>query len=197
MAEQGFSGSSLSGSVAIWLMIVISTESARAEEIYKKLDFKSELAVARVAKGFVLSREGRFDEARTDLEAALSVLEGTGSQTNQANAAAELARVERLTGNPGRAEELLKRSIDLLENDRDPHVIAWSTREMGLLYVKKAPRKAEKLLREAIELFMLTSEVIELAHTYRHLGDLLIEQGRTDKGHEAHRQGLLVLERGL
>ena len=169
----------------------------RAEEIYKKLDFKSELAVARVAKGFVLSREERFDEARTDLEAALSVLENTGSVANQANAAAELARVERLSGNPERAEELLKRSIDLLEDDRDPHVVAWCTRELGLLYVKEAPRKAEKLLREAIELFMLTSEVVELAHTYRHLGDLLIEQGQPDKGHEAHRQGLLMLERGL
>lgn len=170
---------------------------ARAEEIYKKLDFKSELAVAQVAKGFVLSREGRFDEARTDLEAALSVLEDTGSVANRANAAAELGRVERLAGNPERAEELLKRSIELLEKDSDPHVVAWSTRELGLLHVKEAPRKAEKLLKEAIEMFAQTSEVVELAHTYRHLGDLLIVQGRTDKGHEAHRQGLLMLERGL
>lgn len=169
----------------------------RAEEIYKKLNLKSELAVARVAKGFVLSREGRLQEARSDLEVALNMLEDTGSLANQANAAAELGRVERLVGNPERAEQLLKRSIDLLKEDQDPHVVAWSTRELGLLYARDNPRKAEKHLRAAIKLFSQTSEVMELAHTYRHLGDLLIEQGRTDKGHEAHRQGLLVLERGL
>lgn len=169
----------------------------KAEDIYKALDFRTELAVAHLAKGYVRSRAGDLSDARQELSSAMEILEETASVTNLANAAAELGRVERLTGERERAEGLLKRSIDLLTDSDDPRVLAWSKRELALVYSEERPRKAETLFKDAIDLYRTTSDVVELAHTYRHYGDFLITQGRKDAGHEAHRRGLLGLERGL
>ena len=169
----------------------------KAEDVYRTLDFKTELAVAQFAKGYVESRSGDLSAARRDLIAAVDVFEDTGSSLNLANATAELARVERLSGDLKTAERHLKRSIDVLADREDPRVLAWSKRELALVYAQESPRKAEALFKEAIELYSTTSEVVELAHTHRHYGDFLLAQGRDKKGHEAHRQGLLALERGL
>jgi tetratricopeptide (TPR) repeat protein len=170
---------------------------SRAEEIFRRLNFRAELGITHLSRGYVHSRSGELPEAKAALTTAIEMLETTGSQGNEANAIAELGRVERLTGDFKRAAELLKTSVDLLEGADDKRVLAWSKRELGLVYVDSSPRKAEALFKEAISIYETTSEVVELAHTYRHYGDFLISQGRDTKGHEAHRRGLLALERGL
>lgn len=170
---------------------------SRAEEIFRRLNFRAELGITHLSQGYVHSRSGELPEAKTALTTAIEMLEKTGSRGNEANAIAELGRVERLTGDFERAAELLKTSVDLLEYADDKRVLAWSKRELALVYADNSPRKAEALFKEAITLYEATSEVVELARTFRYYGDFLISQGRDQKGHEAHRQGLLVLDKGL
>lgn len=44
------------------------------------------------------------------------------------------------------------------------------------MYAEESPRKAEALFKEAIELYSTISEVVELAHTYRHYGNFSLAQ---------------------
>ncbi|MGQ0668154.1 MAG: hypothetical protein ACT4PO_00515, partial [Actinomycetota bacterium] len=105
----------------------------------------------------------------------------------------ELARVERLEGRIDPAKELLERSIALM-GDSDTPILAWAHRELGLLLFEQSPMGAEKNFRIAIELYERSEQTVDIAVTYRALGDLLRAQGDEQSGFEAYRTGILALE---
>ncbi len=168
----------------------------RAEDAYRELNMKTEMGGAHLAQGYVLSRDGKLDEARDELEQALAIFEETANEKDLTRTLNELARVERLKGHPDSARLLLERSIKLLR-DRDAPILAWAHRELGFTLTQGDPAAAEKSLRVAIELFERAEQPVELAVTYRALGDLLNAQGNGDAGCEAYRTGILALEPGL
>lgn len=165
----------------------------RSEDAYAQLDLRTETAYAQLARGYVLSREGRFAEARDHLERAVEVFEATADDKDLARTLNELARVERLEGNPERAADLLERSVAVI-GDSDMPILAWAYRELGLTLLERDPPRAEKNLRRAIDLFERSGQPVELAASYRALGDLLKARGELEAGCDAYRTGILAIE---
>jgi tetratricopeptide (TPR) repeat protein len=168
----------------------------RAEDTYRLLNLKTETGGAHLARGYVLSREGKLARAREQLQKALAIFEETNNDEDVARTLPELARVERLEGNPDRAKELLERSIALM-GESDAPILAWAYRELGLTLVDIDPSNAEKHLRTAIELYERAEQAVDIAVTYRALGDLLRSRGQSEVGFEAYRTGILALETHL
>ncbi len=168
----------------------------RAEDLYRQLRLRTDLGFAHLARGYVCTRAGRLAEARVQLERARAIFEETGDRKDLTRALNELARVERLEGRSDRAVELLERSISLLA-DADVPILAWAHRELGLALSERDPVRAEKHLRTAIDLFRRTEQAVELAATYRALGDLLRARGDAEASSEAYRAGICALEERL
>jgi tetratricopeptide (TPR) repeat protein len=165
----------------------------RSEDCYRQLNLKTETGYAHLALGYVLSREGRIEEARTELEEAMRVFEETTDTKDLTRTLNELARLERLQGREDRARTLLERSISLI-GDSDTPILAWAHRELGLVLSQQDARAAEKNLRLAIEIFERSEQGVEVAVTYRALGDVLGLQGDQTGACEAYRTGILALE---
>ena len=168
----------------------------RAEEMYRSLDFLNELGAAHIARGIVLSRRGDLDDARRELELALEVFDEAPSRLDHARALNELGRVERLAGDVETARTLLRRSIDLLQ-DTDVGELGLAHRELALCEAEDNPSKAESELKKAITLFEKADETVELAATYRALGDLMELRGEESKRCDAYRTGILAIEERL
>lgn len=166
----------------------------RAEDIYRVLNWKTELARAHGNKAIVLAEQGDFDAARLENREALKLLEGTSSKLTQARALNELARVERLSGHIEEAKSALGDAIELL-GDIDVGELAFSYRELGLCNKEENHLDlAEKNIRNAISLYRRADSFQQVARTYRHLGDIMCERGRLDSGREAYREGLMALD---
>jgi tetratricopeptide (TPR) repeat protein len=167
----------------------------RAEDLFRELELRHEIGVSHLARGITMSRSGELDEARRQFESARAIFAGTHNDTELANTYGELARVERLEHHVTEARDLLERAIELLKGKEDPHILAWTHRELAACYADREPDVAEKHLRTSIELYERTGEVVELATTYRTLGDLMHQQGNDRAGCEAFRTGIVMVER--
>jgi tetratricopeptide (TPR) repeat protein len=165
----------------------------RAEEAFASVQLQTELAGAYLAMGYVLSREGQVGAARERLMLALQVFEETGNIKDQIRTLNELGRIERLEGNLAGAERLLRSSISLIQ-DSDTPILAWAHRELGHVLLERDPPSSEKSYRHAIELFERAEQRVDVAVTYRGLGDLLVAQGRGREGCEAYRTGIVALD---
>ncbi len=165
----------------------------KAEELYRSLDWKTEIARAHLARGIVLSQRGELEEARRELTSSLGALQGTSSHLNEARALNELAKVERLAGRLEEAERLLERSLSLLR-DGDVAELALAHRELGLCQTPAHHDLAEKNLRIAIDLYRRAEQPLEVAASFRALGDLLVAQGDLDAARETYREGIFALE---
>jgi tetratricopeptide (TPR) repeat protein len=165
----------------------------RAEDAYRQLSLKTETGYAHLALGYVHSRAGKRKEARMELEDALAIFEETGDVKDRTRAMNELGRLERQAGRTDRARDLLETSISLMRENDTP-ILAWAHRELGLLLSRADAPTAEKHLRTAIEIYERSDQTIDVAVTYRALGDLLRSGGDGDAGCEAYRRGIMALE---
>ncbi|MGH2799614.1 MAG: tetratricopeptide repeat protein [Thermoleophilaceae bacterium] len=165
----------------------------RAEDIYRRLELDSERGGAHLARGYVLIRQGSLDEAREQLEQAVELFRATSDRQDEVRALNELGRVERLQGRIGEAREVLERCIELVA-DSDVRETARAYRELGLALAEEDPTMAEKSLRTAVELYEHAQQPVELAITYRALGDLLRARGDAGGGCEAYHTGLTALD---
>lgn len=165
----------------------------RAEDAYRQLNLKVEQGYAFLARGYVLSREGKLGEAREELEQALAIFEETADEKDLTRTLNELGRVERLEGRTDRARELLERSIGIM-GDSDTPILAWAHRELGYVFLERDPVTAEKNFRLAIDLYERSEQAVDIAVTYRALGDLMGSRGEAEASCEAYRTGILALE---
>ncbi len=78
--------------------------------------------------------------------------------------------------------------------DADGPILAWAHRELGLVLFDQSPTAAEKNFRIAIELFERSEQAVDIAVTYRALGDLLRARGEAEAGCDAYRTGILALQ---
>lgn len=165
----------------------------RAEDAFRQLELKTEMGDAYLARGYVLSRDGKLGEAREELEQALAIFEETADEKDLTRTLNELGRVERLEGRTDRARKLLERSIAIM-GDSDTPILAWAQRELGYVFLEQDPVTAEKNFRLAIELYERSEQAVDIAVTYRALGDLLGSRGEAEASCEAYRTGILALE---
>jgi tetratricopeptide (TPR) repeat protein len=166
----------------------------RAEDLYGQLDFPAEAGVAHLARGYVLLRRGELDKAEKELLAAKRMLHSSNSRINEAHALNELGRLARLQGRSGEAQKLLRQAKRQLSGGSDISGLAWAERELGICLSETDSAGAEKRYRAAIALYERSGDRLQLAATYRFLGDLLNEQGRTKDALSAFRAGILGLE---
>jgi tetratricopeptide (TPR) repeat protein len=168
----------------------------RAEEHYRLANLQTEIGRALMARGYTLIRENRLANARPELESAREIFEQTQSSLDEARTLNELARLERLSGNIAEAKPYLTRAMALLV-ENDVIELGVTHFEMALCDFETDPMEAEKNLRISIDLFERAEDALDLAATYRVLGDLLHANGNESGGCEAYRTGILVLEKGL
>src|SRR5581483_10297534 len=81
-----------------------------------------------------------------------------------------------------------------LTGESDAPILAWDHRELGLALGEDNPRAAEKHLRLSIELYERAEQAVDIAVTYRALGDLLRSRDDEAAACEAYRTGILALE---
>ncbi|MDQ3957409.1 MAG: helix-turn-helix domain-containing protein [Actinomycetota bacterium] len=163
----------------------------RAHELFESLNWRSEMARADLARGIVLANRKKHKPALAALEKALETFAETDNRVNQARTLNEIARVRRITNDVPAAVGAAEDAIDLLDG-LEVAELALSHRELGLCLAEDHPRKAEKHLRTAVEIYRKAGEREQVAVTFRELGDLLSRRGALDSGREAYREGLLV-----
>lgn len=166
----------------------------RAEDLFGQLSLKIELARAQLALGWVHSREGNLEQAAKELTEALELAREASDPLDEAYASQELGRIERMNGNVESARALIERAMGLVREDDEVGFVAACHRELGLCTAEIEPAFAEKSFRSAIELFERAESPVEIAATYRVLGDLFNAQGNDRGGCESYRLGIMALE---
>lgn len=164
----------------------------RAEDIYGDLNWETEIARARTARGILLSTRARFSEARTELVRALEAFRSVGFLREEARTLNELARVERGLGNALGATDLARQALELLTEMEAVPEQALAHRELGLAVAGADEAEAERHLRRAAELYQRCGEIDHAADTYRLLGDLVARRV-PHAAAEEYRAGLLLI----
>ncbi|MDQ3981707.1 MAG: tetratricopeptide repeat protein, partial [Actinomycetota bacterium] len=168
----------------------------RAEEIYRDLNWRSEIARARTNRGIVLISKGDLLGARAALQEARDTFRAVGFTRSEALNLNELARVERLLGDKKRAQALAHQALELLsEMDAMPE-LALAHRELALAVGDNDRLTAERHFRQAISLYETCGELAHAADTCRLLGELLARHDPT-KGCAEFHAGLRLLARTL
>ncbi|MFN2586659.1 MAG: tetratricopeptide repeat protein [Actinomycetota bacterium] len=168
----------------------------RAEEIYRDLNWRTEIARARTNRGIVLVSKGDLLGGRAALEEARETFRAVGFTRSEALNLNELARVERLLGDNDRAQALARQALELLsEMDAMPE-LALAHRELALALGHVDPPKAERHFRQAISLYEKCGELAHAADTCRLLGELLAGHDQARSYAEFH-AGLRLLARTL
>jgi tetratricopeptide (TPR) repeat protein len=167
----------------------------RAEDLFKNLDLQAECATAHLNRGYTLAHGGGdLKVAKSELEAALDLFVSVGNPVLEAHALNELAHVARVDGDTDSAKTHLKRSLKILKGSEDVGELALAHLEMGLCVQEDDPKAAEKHLKDAVRLYTEAEHFLRAARAHRVLGDVLMDQGRTDEACKVFRAGLWVLE---
>ena len=164
-----------------------------AQQLFSLAERDIERAIAHLALGYILARESRLAEARRELEQAQELIDGKAAPTQLAIVLNELGRIERLSGKSDEAISLLSRSLKVARSIDDAETMAAVHRELGICHLASDPKAAEKHLKEAISLYERMAKSVELAVTYRWLGDLAEAQGREEHC-KLYRDALVALE---
>jgi tetratricopeptide (TPR) repeat protein len=164
-----------------------------AQQLFSLAERDIDRAIAHLALGYILARESRLAEARRELERAQELIDGKAAPAQLAIVLNELGRIERLSGKLDEASSLLSRSLKVARSINDAETMAAAHRELGICHLASDPKAAEKHLKDAISLYERMAKPVELAVTYRWLGDLAEAEG-----HEEHcklyRDALIGLE---
>jgi tetratricopeptide (TPR) repeat protein len=164
----------------------------KAEEIFRDLNWSTEIARAQTNRGIVLISIGNLYEAEGVFLEALATYRVVGFVRGEARTLNELARLKRILGKIEEAKESARQALELLIEMEAIPELALTHRELGLCLGVEDPTAAEAHLREAIALYERCDEIDHAADTYRLLGDLL---GRTTPhaGASEYRSGLLLI----
>jgi tetratricopeptide (TPR) repeat protein len=168
----------------------------KAEEIFRDLNWQTEIARARINRGIVLLAEGDLARARDEMSAALETFRAVGFTRDEARTLNELARLERLLGDEAAAEQLARQALELLCEMEAVPELALAHRELGLSLKDRNGEQGEEHLRRAIALYDQCGETIHAADTYRLLGELL-ERSNPDAGRDAYHAGLRLIAQSL
>lgn len=168
----------------------------KAEEIFRNLNWETEIARAQTNQGIVLTAEGDLVNARVILRAALETYRRVGFVRGEARTLNELARLERLLDNLATGESLARQALELLREMQAIPELALAHRELGLCLAQDDSATAEAHLRQAIALYESCDEIDNAADTHRLLGDLLEGRERY-AGVDTYRAGLALISRRL
>jgi tetratricopeptide (TPR) repeat protein len=164
----------------------------RAEQVFHHAEYEREAGMAHLAHAFVLSDENKFQEALNELHAAEGALLPSSNPTDMARVYTEKGRILRRLGRVSEGIDTLTKAIPLLEQ-REALELAFAHRELALCHLDSDADVAEKHLRSAIEHYERAEDEVQLAVTYRYLGDLYAASNRRAAASESYRTGLQAL----
>ncbi|GAA4796406.1 helix-turn-helix transcriptional regulator [Streptomyces ziwulingensis] len=164
---------------------------ARAAELYRTLQLRTELANCHWMRGYVYAQNGRLESAESELRLALDMLSAKRAALYSSQVAVELADVLHRRGSSAAAAELLRGVLDDLSSERGAVHAAAAHRLLGIIAEDaRDTEAAEEHYVRAMSLLERAGAAGDLADLCRLLGDLLRRTGRVEAALDAYRTGL-------
>lgn len=164
---------------------------AEAGRRYAELGLNREIGMCHWARGYVLRRADRLDEAAAEFRKARPVLRDVGAVQDVAGATLELAEVLRRQGILDEAQELAEDAAGTSAATGHLEGMAEADRLLGLVCGQRGDAgAAERYLAAAADRYEGAGLMAELVTTCGLLADLLLDGGRRD-------EAMAVLRRGL
>ncbi|MFI9104683.1 tetratricopeptide repeat protein [Streptomyces fildesensis] len=164
---------------------------AKAQELYQRLGFHSDLAKCHWMRGYVHAQGGNLEHAERELRLARDMLAAQRSVLFADQVEVELADVLRRRGSHSEAGELLARLLDRIGPERGAIHAAGAHRLLGLIAQEDGELEAaEEHYVNALSLLERAGAAGDLADLCRLLGDLLRSTGRVEAALDAYRTGL-------
>jgi tetratricopeptide (TPR) repeat protein len=164
---------------------------AKAAELYRQLQIRTELANCHWMRGYVYAQNGELERAETELRQALAMLSAKRAALYSSQAAVELADVLHRRGKSDEAAALLHEVLSDLSSERGALHSAAAHRLLGIIAEDaRDTEAAEEHYVRALSLLERAGAAGDLADLCRLLGDLLRRTGRVEAALDAYRTGL-------
>ncbi|MBV2356011.1 helix-turn-helix domain-containing protein [Streptomyces sp. J2-1] len=164
---------------------------AKAAELYRQLQLRTELANCHWMRGYVCAQDGELARAENELRLALSMLAETRAALYRSQAAVELADVLHRRAKSAEAAALLTEVLGGLSSERGAVHAAAAHRLLGIIAEDaRDTEAAEEHYVRALSLLERAGAAGDLADLCRLLGDLLRRTGRVEAALDAYRTGL-------
>ncbi|MFG2794422.1 helix-turn-helix domain-containing protein [Streptomyces sp. NPDC048419] len=167
------------------------TSLAKAAELYRTLQIRTELANCHWMRGYVCAQNGELGRAEAELRQALDMLSAKRAALYSSQVAVELADVLHRRGKSGEAAALLHDVLSDLSSERGALHSAAAHRLLGIIADDaRDTEAAEEHYVRALSLLERAGAAGDLADLCRLLGDLLRRTGRVEAALDAYRTGL-------
>ncbi|MBG0853768.1 tetratricopeptide repeat protein [Streptomyces spinoverrucosus] len=164
---------------------------AKAAEMYRQLQIRTELANCHWMRGYVYAQNGDLERAETELRAAQGMLSAKRAALYSSQVAVELADVLHRRGKSEEAAALLHEVLGDLSSERGAVHAAAAHRLLGRIAEDAGDTEsAEEHYVRALSLLERAGAAGDLADLCRLLGDLLRRTGRVEAALDAYRTGL-------
>ncbi|QDQ09894.1 helix-turn-helix domain-containing protein [Streptomyces spectabilis] len=173
---------------------------AKAQELYRQLHIRTELAHCHWMRGYVHAQDGDLEGAESELRTARDMLASKRAALFTEQVEVELADVLRRRGKTDEAEALLRPLLTSgadgagtgpLGAERGAVHAGGAHRLLGLIAEERGDTEtAEEHYCAALSLLERSSAAGDLADLCRLLGDLLRRTGRVEAALDAYRTGL-------
>ncbi|MFB7931648.1 helix-turn-helix domain-containing protein [Streptomyces sp. NPDC056039] len=164
---------------------------AKAAELYRGLQIRTELANCHWMRGYVYAQDGQLERAEAELREALGMLTAKRAALYSSQVAVELADVLHRRDKSDEAAALLHGVLDDLSPERGAVHSAAAHRLLGIIAEDaRRTEDAEEHYVRALSLLERAGAAGDLADLCRLLGDLLRRTGRVEAALDAYRTGL-------
>ncbi|PPS75761.1 MULTISPECIES: helix-turn-helix domain-containing protein [Streptomyces] len=164
---------------------------AKAAELYRGLQIRTELANCHWMRGYVYAQDGRLERAEEELRQALGMLSAQRAALYSSQVTVELADVLHRRGRSDEAAALLHDVLGHLSPERGAVHSAAAHRLLGIIAEDaRRTEDAEEHYVRALSLLERAGAAGDLADLCRLLGDLLRRTGRVEAALDAYRTGL-------
>jgi tetratricopeptide (TPR) repeat protein len=164
---------------------------AKAAELYRRLQLRTELANCHWMRGHVAAQNGELECAEGELRQAQAMLSAQRAALYSSQVAVELADVLHRRGRSQEAAALLREVLGDLSPERGAVHAAGAHRLLGIIAEDaRDTEAAEEHYVRALSLLERAGAAGDLADLCRMLGDLLRRTGRVEAALDAYRTGL-------
>ncbi|AIR99513.1 helix-turn-helix domain-containing protein [Streptomyces glaucescens] len=164
---------------------------AKAAEMYRQLQIRTELANCHWMRGYVYAQHGDLERAEAELRSAQGMLSAQRAALYSSQVAVELADVLHRRGRSDEAAALLHGVLGDLSSERGAVHAAAAHRLLGrIAEAARDTETAEEHYVRALSLLERAGAAGDLADLCRLLGDLLRRTGRVEAALDAYRTGL-------
>ncbi|GLW50571.1 transcriptional regulator [Streptomyces sp. NBRC 14336] len=164
---------------------------AKAAELYRGLQIRTELAHCHWMRGYVCAQNGDLERAEEELREARAMLSAKRAALYTSQVAVELADVLHRRGKSEEAAGLLREVLSDLSPERGALHSAAAHRLLGIIAEDaRDTEAAEEHYVRALSLLERAGAAGDLADLCRLLGDLFRRTGRVEAALDAYRTGL-------